>query len=83
MPDSADVVDRDATTRIDRTELLRDVARGFAAPQKALDPKYFYDDRGSELFELITELPEYYLTRAERSMLLAEMPEVVSTPRAC
>jgi L-histidine N-alpha-methyltransferase len=81
MPDSADVVDRDATARIDRTELLRDVARGLAARQKELDPKYFYDDRGSELFELITELPEYYLTRAERTLLLAEIPEIVGRMR--
>ncbi|MDP9176652.1 MAG: L-histidine N(alpha)-methyltransferase, partial [Gemmatimonadota bacterium] len=48
---------------MDRGELLRDVSRGLAMEPKELDPKYFYDDRGSELFELITELPEYYLTR--------------------
>ena len=37
--------------------------------QKELPPKYFYDERGSELFERITKLPEYYLTRAERALL--------------
>jgi len=50
-------------------ELLRDVADGMARPQKELPPKYFYDRRGSELFDEITRLPEYYLTRTERSLL--------------
>ena len=63
---------------IDRTELVRDVARGMAMPQKELDPKYFYDERGSALFEMITELPEYYLTRAERKILESEIPGFVA-----
>ena len=50
-------------------ELLRDVALGLSRPQKELPPKYFYDRRGSELFDEITRLPEYYLTRAERGLL--------------
>lgn len=50
-------------------ELLRDVARGLSRPQKELPPKYFYDRRGSELFDEITRLPEYYLTRTERALL--------------
>jgi L-histidine N-alpha-methyltransferase len=50
-------------------ELLRDVAWGLSRPQKELPPKYFYDRRGSELFDAITRLPEYYLTRTERSLL--------------
>ena len=50
-------------------ELLRDVTRGLSRPQKELPPKYFYDRRGSELFDEITRLPEYYLTRAERALL--------------
>ena len=44
-------------------------AEGLSSPFKELPPKYFYDERGSELFEAITELPEYYPTRAERSIL--------------
>ncbi|HSJ10132.1 MAG TPA: L-histidine N(alpha)-methyltransferase [Longimicrobiales bacterium] len=53
-------------------ELMRvDVARGLGLEQKELSPKYFYDARGSELFDRITELPEYYLTRAERALLAA------------
>ena len=50
-------------------ELLRDVAYGLSRPQKELPPKYFYDRRGSELFDEITRLPEYYLTRTERGLL--------------
>jgi L-histidine Nalpha-methyltransferase len=49
--------------------LADDVRTGLSATQKALPPKYFYDSRGSELFERITELPEYYPTRAEQSIL--------------
>jgi L-histidine N-alpha-methyltransferase len=52
-----------------RTELLRDVAWGLSRSQKELPPKYFYDRRGSELFDEITRLPEYYLTRTERALL--------------
>jgi dimethylhistidine N-methyltransferase len=48
---------------------LDDVLTGLAAPQKALPPKYFYDERGSQLFEAICELPEYYPTRTELAML--------------
>lgn len=58
--------------------MLRDVARGLSQPQKELSPKYFYDHRGSQLFEEITELPEYYLTRAERSILDARMPALMA-----
>ncbi|MEU0554848.1 L-histidine N(alpha)-methyltransferase [Dactylosporangium sp. NPDC006015] len=54
----------------DLTAALRADARaGLTATPKTLPPKYFYDARGSELFEEITRLPEYYPTRAERSIL--------------
>ncbi|MFF5229020.1 L-histidine N(alpha)-methyltransferase [Dactylosporangium sp. NPDC000521] len=54
----------------DLTAALRADARaGLTATPKTLPPKYFYDARGSELFEQITRLPEYYPTRAERSIL--------------
>ena len=46
--------------------MARDVRAGLCAYPKELAPKYFYDERGSQLFEQITELPEYYPTRAER-----------------
>ncbi|HEY2312481.1 MAG TPA: L-histidine N(alpha)-methyltransferase [Streptosporangiaceae bacterium] len=49
--------------------LRADVRAGLTATPKTLPPKYFYDARGSELFDEITRLPEYYLTRAETSIL--------------
>lgn len=51
--------------------LARDVAKGLTGNPKTLPPKYFYDARGSALFEQITRLPEYYPTRAERALLAA------------
>jgi L-histidine N-alpha-methyltransferase len=57
--------------------MLAEVAAGLSAPQKELSPKYFYDQRGSELFEEITRLPEYYPTRTERALLAGWMPDLV------
>jgi L-histidine N-alpha-methyltransferase len=57
--------------------MLAEVAAGLGAPQKELPPKYFYDQRGSELFEEITRLQEYYPTRTERALLEAWMPSLV------
>ena len=54
-----------------RGTFAEDVARGLAASPKSLPPKYFYDEQGSLLFEQITELEEYYLTRTEAGMLAA------------
>nr|WP_235962643.1 L-histidine N(alpha)-methyltransferase [Jannaschia marina] len=51
------------------SELLADARETLRRPQKALSPKWFYDRRGSELFEEITELPEYYPTRTEAAIL--------------
>jgi dimethylhistidine N-methyltransferase len=51
------------------TSFLEDVLAGLARPQKAIPPKYFYDERGSELFERICELPEYYPTRTELAIM--------------
>lgn len=64
--------------------VLREVAEGLSRPQKELSPKFFYDERGSRLFEEITRLPEYYLTRTERSLLERWMPEWIGAlaPRA-
>ena len=59
------------------------VREGLSCPFKELPPKYFYDERGSELFERITELPEYYPYRCEREILSARAPEIIAaaTPR--
>ncbi|HEY3717055.1 MAG TPA: L-histidine N(alpha)-methyltransferase [Jatrophihabitantaceae bacterium] len=62
--------------------LREDVLRGLTATPKSLPPKWFYDDRGSELFEQITRLPEYYPTRAERSILVERAAEIAAASRA-
>jgi dimethylhistidine N-methyltransferase len=55
---------------------LADVLNGLAATPKSIPPKYFYDERGSQLFEAICELPEYYLTRAETSLMHTHAKEM-------
>jgi dimethylhistidine N-methyltransferase len=55
-----------------------DVRRGLGAAPKRLFPKYFYDELGSQLFEAICLLPEYYLTRAENEILARYADEIVS-----
>lgn len=55
-----------------------DVRRGLTAQPKRFLPKYFYDELGSQLFEAICLLPEYYLTRAENEILLKYSDEIVS-----
>lgn len=60
------------TTTLER--MRAEVADGLSRPQKQLSPKYFYDHRGSKLFEEITRLPEYYPTRTERALLETHMP---------
>lgn len=64
-----------------RDRLLEDVRDGLTRPQKELNPKYFYDERGSKLFEEITELPEYYPTRAERALLRSVAPDLMNRLR--
>jgi L-histidine N-alpha-methyltransferase len=59
--------------------MRRDVRAGLSTDPKELAPKYFYDELGSQLFEQITELPEYYPTRAERSILAERAGEIVAT----
>lgn len=54
----------------------REVIEGLSARPRAISPRWFYDRRGSELFEEITCLPEYYLTRAERSLLQEHAGEI-------
>jgi L-histidine Nalpha-methyltransferase len=54
---------------------VRDVADGLSRTPRELPPRFFYDEHGSRLFEEITRLPEYYLTRTERALLERWMPE--------
>ncbi|MFF9803919.1 L-histidine N(alpha)-methyltransferase [Streptomyces coeruleorubidus] len=62
--------------------LRADVHRGLTGRPKTLPPKWFYDAHGSDLFERITELPEYYPTRAEREILLARSGDIAAATRA-
>ena len=76
---------RDAVIAIDvhldadaAATMARDVRAGLCAYPKELAPKYFYDERGSQLFERITELAEYYPTRAEREILAERSAEILA-----
>ena len=62
--------------------LAADVRAGLTATPKELPPKWFYDDRGSDLFDQITRLPEYYPTRAERSILDAHAGDIAAATGA-
>ena len=65
-------------TEDDERSLGRDVLAGLTRPFKELPPKHFYDARGSELFDQITELPEYYPTRVELGILSDRADEIVA-----
>ena len=62
--------------------LREDARAGLTSSPKSLPPKWFYDDRGSELFDKITRLDEYYLTRAERSILTATAAQIAAASGA-
>ncbi len=59
------------------TSFANDVHQGLSADPRRLSPKYFYDARGSELFDRICELPEYYPTRTEESILAQRGPDII------
>ena len=65
-----------------RAALEADVRAGLTATPKTLPPKWFYDARGSELFDRITRLPEYYPTRRERAVLAQRAAEIARRTRA-
>ena len=69
--DAITMTDRSRTTGSgdEREQMAREVEEGLSCAQKELSPKYFYDRRGSELFEEITRLDEYYQTRTESAIL--------------
>ena len=68
-PVEADAAEADSS-------FARDVIAGLTARPKRLSPKYFYDQAGAQLFEDITALPEYYLTRCELEILRERAPEM-------
>jgi L-histidine N-alpha-methyltransferase len=59
-------------------QMAEDVHAGLTAHPKVLAPKYFYDARGSELFDEITRLPEYYPTRTERAILTTHAAQIAT-----
>jgi L-histidine N-alpha-methyltransferase len=65
-----------------RRAMEHDVRSGLTAPAKHLPPVWFYDERGSILFDEITRLPEYYPTRAEREILERHADDIVATAGA-
>jgi dimethylhistidine N-methyltransferase len=65
------------------TPIGSEVYRGLTARPKTLSPWLFYDAQGSELFEQITELPEYYPTRTERSILSTHADQIVAAAAGC
>lgn len=64
-----------------RAEMEEDVRAGLTGAPKSLPPKYFYDERGSALFDRITRLPEYYLTRAETELLEEHALDIAAAVR--
>jgi L-histidine Nalpha-methyltransferase len=65
-----------------RAALRSDADRGLRASPKDIPPKWFYDARGSQLFDDITRLPEYYPTRRERAILVARADEIAAVTNA-
>jgi L-histidine N-alpha-methyltransferase len=66
----------------DDRSLAYDVLDGLTRPFKELPPKHFYDARGSELFEQICELPEYYPTRTEKEILIQRAADIIEATGA-
>ena len=64
--------------------MLEEVIHGLSQPQKTLPSKYFYDERGSKLFDEICDLDEYYVTRTESALMKEHVGEIASVigPRA-
>jgi dimethylhistidine N-methyltransferase len=80
VPKSEDkLVIHNLVKRDPRAGLAEDVRRGLSTEPKRFLPKYFYDELGSQLFEAICLLPEYYLTRAENEILELYADEIVSS----
>jgi L-histidine N-alpha-methyltransferase len=65
-----------------RNHMLADALKGLLGEEKSIPPVWFYDERGSRLFEEITQLPEYYPTRAERALLEAHARSIADLAKA-
>jgi L-histidine N-alpha-methyltransferase len=77
VPETAEIRIESLLSEAEERCLANDVLDGLTRPFKELPPKHFYDSRGSELFERICELPEYYPTRTEREILTSRADEIV------
>ncbi|MEG3194284.1 L-histidine N(alpha)-methyltransferase, partial [Lysobacter sp. D1-1-M9] len=64
-------------------DITSDAIEGLSSSPKWLPSKYFYDSRGSQLFEAITRQPEYYLTRVELELLTTSMPAIADAVASC
>jgi dimethylhistidine N-methyltransferase len=73
---SFETVQAPPSTDQDRAAFLRDALKGLSRRKKELPCKYFYDEIGSELFDRICDLPEYYLTRTEKRIMSRFAPEM-------
>jgi L-histidine N-alpha-methyltransferase len=65
-----------------RSQMRGDALRGLQGAEKSIPPVWFYDERGSRLFEEITQLPEYYPTRAERALLEGYAPAIAGLAKS-
>jgi L-histidine N-alpha-methyltransferase len=75
-------IDRRLPDQFFEASLRDDALAGLTSTPKSLPPKWFYDERGSELFDKITMLDEYYPTRAEREILAAAASEIAAAARS-
>ena len=84
IPRSEDrILMRDYLAKITSEETIAEIYRGLTEKQKSISSKYFYDARGSKLFEKITMLPEYYPTRTEKSILKKIAPGLANDLSNC
>ena len=74
--DSASVLDSGALPDEGLLAQRIEILHGLRRLPKKLSPKFFYDQRGSELFDQICELPEYYVTRTELKIMRAHLPRL-------
>ena len=82
LHEAGDVTISSCLSHADERCLADDVLDGLTRPFKELPPKHFYDARGSELFDRICDLPEYYPTRTERSILDERAADIVAENQA-
>ena len=78
MPSDARVVHHGVTPTRRIPSLIDDVRHGLLEAPRTLPPKYFYDDRGSQLFEAICDTPEYYPTRTEDALLAGASDAIIA-----